>query len=125
MQQLSSKKFALPSSHLTILQYNFAVKNEKQKKCTVRTIPQSNSKIDAPSAEIHDHPLSWCGTGTSVYMGRTLVYMKEIHSKHTLFGAKERTNNMLFKHVKFEFKQQVVKSLYHYHYEALLQQIIP
>ena len=31
MQQLSSKKFALPSSHLTILQYNFAVKNEKQK----------------------------------------------------------------------------------------------
>jgi hypothetical protein len=54
--------------HLTILQYNFAVKNEKQKKRTVRTIPQSNSKIDAPSAEIHDHPLSWRDTGTSVYM---------------------------------------------------------
>ena len=50
------------------------VKNEK-KTHTVITIPKSNIKIvkrdkfDHPSTHIHDHTLTWHGTGTSIKSG--------------------------------------------------------
>jgi len=41
-------------------------------KKNVGTVPKCNSKIikrgdnDTPNTQVHDHPLSWLGTGTSI-----------------------------------------------------------
>jgi hypothetical protein len=46
------------------------MKNKTTKYLTVRTIPISNGKIlgniDTPNTLIHNHSLSWLGTGTSI-----------------------------------------------------------
>ena len=47
-------------------------KRKKEKYHTVGTIPNLNIKIaergniDTPNTQIHDRPLSWLGTGTSI-----------------------------------------------------------
>jgi len=67
------------SVHVYRLKY-LEIKWEK-KYHTVRTIPKSNikiverSKLDTPNTQIHDHSLSWLGTGTSIKRGRVKLVL--------------------------------------------------
>ena len=55
--------------------YVLKCKKKKKKYYTVGTVPKSNrkivkrDKIDIPITQIHDHPLLWLGTGTSIKSG--------------------------------------------------------
>ena len=59
----------------------YLIKMKNKNYHTVGTVPTFNSKIvekgqiDTPNTQIHDHSLSWLGTGTSIKSGRVKLVL--------------------------------------------------